>query len=675
MIKFESITYRNILSVGQAPITLCLDSNRLTALHGPSGSGKSMFLDALSFALFGRAFRDINKSDLINTINGKGLLVEVEFLAGGDRYRVSRGLKPSLFQIQKNGTQLNEESHSKDQQKFLEDQVLQMNWKMFTHVVMLGAANYTPFMRLKPSDRKKMVENILGIDVFSTMNGVVRTKISDETIHYKALLEKRESLAGQVGYLERQQEEFQERLKEEIKTLTQKLISIRDSKKETDSLISSKEAEIQTLVETFDPKVEVPEFSETFTEEFIDEFTEEFTETFQERDPSEFDPTELANLRGSKGADIKLATSKLEEALSQLKFLEEHDTCHTCSQCIDQEFKSRSIDTLSEQIGTYQDTIKGIEDEIASIRHKAEALQSQKKDYNQALISYRNRRDAFEARKSSFENSRRQFEERRRAFESRRRAHEERTKELSLLIEGKRRKFEESLESRRRQIEDFKSKVTVLLTEAKLIKESIEEKKTRPLLDNSPEISRIRGEIESIEGHVNVSAKRLKLLRDAQMVIKDDGVKAEILKRYVPTLNRYINMYLSKMGLFVSFELDSEFNDTIRSRHRDVLSYANYSEGERQRLDLAVLLAWRHLAQAQSAVNTNLLILDEVLDSYLDQGTTETILALLKGDDFQSFNIFIISHKDGLSENFDQTLHFQKRNNFTSVSVGNARHC
>jgi DNA repair exonuclease SbcCD ATPase subunit len=216
--------------------------------------------------------------------------------------------------------------------------------------------------------------------------------------------------------------------------------------------------------------------------------------------------------------------------------------------------------------------------------------------------------------------------------------------------------------------------VTALLTEAKLLKEAIEEKKSKPLLDNSGEILRLGEEVSSLESDIDYTAKKVKLLREAQVIIKDDGVKSEILKRYVPTLNRYINQYLTKMGMFVSFELDEEFNDTIRSRHRDVLSYDNYSEGERQRLDLAVLLAWRHLAQAQSAVNTNLLILDEVLDSYLDQGTTETILSLLKGDDFQSFNIFIISHKDGLSENFDQTLHFQKRNNFTSASLGNARH-
>lgn len=674
MIRFNSISYRNILSVGQAPITLTLGSSRLTALHGPSGSGKSLFLDALSFALFGRAFRDINKSDLINTMNGKGLLVEVAFSVGTDSYKVTRGLKPSVFEIQYNGTVLNQESHAKDQQKFLEDQVLKMNWKIFTHVVVLGAANYTPFMRLKPNERKKMVENILGIDVFSTMNGVARTKISDETIHYKALADKRDTLVGQIRYLEHQQEEFQQKVNDEIRQLTQKLILIRDQKKEIDLLILGKEQELDVLVSSFDPRVEISEFSETFTEQFTDEFGEEFTESFVERDPAEFDPTDLVTSRAAKLADLKVLKSKVDEASSQLAFLEEHDTCHTCSQCIDEEFKARSKSQLAEQIQAAKEAMANTEGEIAWIRTQAEALQTEKNAYIQSLELYTARKAEFESRKRSFEDRRRKFEDRRRAFEARRRDHEEKVKEASVLVEAKRKDFDRLLDVQRKELEGHRSRITALLTEAKLVKEAIEEKKTNPLLDNGPEIARLQIELGSIESAINTSAKRLKLLRDAQSVIKDDGVKSEIMKRYVPTLNRYINLYLSKMGLFVSFELDSEFNDTIRSRHRDVLSYANYSEGERQRLDLAVLLAWRHLAQAQSAVNTNLLVLDEVLDSYLDQGTTETILGLLKGDEFQAFNIFIISHKDGLSESFDQTLHFQKRNNFTAVTVGNARH-
>jgi DNA repair exonuclease SbcCD ATPase subunit len=669
MIRFDSITYKNILSVGQAPITLSLSSNRLTALHGPSGSGKSLFLDALSFALFGRAFRDINKTELINTINGKGLLVEVAFTIGKDTYMVSRGLKPQVFQIEVNGTPLNQESHSKDQQKFLEDQILKMNWKMFTHVVMLGAANYTPFMRLKPSERKKMVENILGIDVFSTMNGVVKSKISDESLHYKAIVEKREMLGHQVAYLERQQAEFEEKVKDEIKALTQKLISLRDKKKLTDSKISKNEHELERLVASFNPEVIIPEFTETFTETFLDVFDEEFSETFEERSATEFDSTELVTLRGAQLADAKLLNSQIEQAQEQLDFLKENDTCQTCSQCIDQDFKARLTAELTGQVNIKRAAIADAKIEIQSIESQIRELEQAKVSYREALAGHSQRKADFEGRKEAFEQRRRKFEERRRAFEARRRTHEERLREVSLLVDEKKAEFERSLTGRRKDIEDCKSSLTALLTEAKLIKESIEERKSSPILDNGPEILRLKADIETLEIEVNKSAKRIKLLREAQAVIKDDGVKAEILKRYVPTLNKYINQYLSKMGLFVCFELDSEFNDTIRSRHRDVLSYANYSEGERQRLDLAVLLAWRHLAQAQSAVNTNLLVLDEVLDSYLDQGTTETILGLLKGDEFQAFNIFIISHKEGLSESFDQTLHFQKKNNFTSVSL------
>lgn len=669
MIKFETITYKNILSVGQAPITIDLCSHRLTSLNGPSGSGKSLFLDALSFVLFGRAFRDINKTDLINSINEKALLVEVTFSIGTDRYKVARGMKPTIFEISLNGTVLDQQSHVKEQQKVLEDQILKMNWKMFTHVVMLGAANYTPFMRLKPNDRKKMVENILGIDVFSTMNAIVKTKISDETILYKSIVEKKDVLSGQVEFLKQQQKSFQEKVQDEIHSLTQKLIGVRDRKKNLDAEIHHSETEIKEFENSFDPKIEIPEFREIFTDTFEETFNHAFTDTFEEVDQSAYDPSDLLNQRAQKLAEIKSLNQRLEQARETVQFYCNNDLCPTCAQGIGQEFKSNALHNLNLDITATQEAIKASEADISRIREEAEQLQSRKKKYLQDLSDFNSRKQVFEDKRTAFETRRRQFEERLREFENRRREHESQLKTVELMIEEKRKVFDAQVDVLKMKLSEKKGQVSGIVAEAKLILENIEEKKSKPLLDNSDEISRITSQINELNGQTEQCARNLKLLREAQTIIKDDGVKSEILKRYVPTLNKYINKYLTKMGMFVSFELDQEFNDTIKSRHRDTLSYANYSEGERQRIDLAVLLAWRHLAQSQAAVNTNLLILDEVLDSYLDQTTTETILNLMKGEDFQLFNIVVISHKEGLSEHFDRTLRFQKKSNFTAVTL------
>jgi DNA repair exonuclease SbcCD ATPase subunit len=655
-----------------------LSSHRLTALHGPSGSGKSLFLDALSFALFGRAFRDINKTDLINTLNGKGLLVEVWFSLAGSEYKITRGLKPNIFQIEINGEAVNQESHAKDQQKYLEDQILKMNWKMFTHVVMLGAANYTPFMRLKPSERKKMVENILGIDVFSTMNAILKSKISDETLRYKSSVEKRDTLDQQIAYLTEQQSVFEAKRKSEILELTSKLKSIADKKKSLDLSILEKKQEIEIEIQSFSPKIEIEPFTETFdskfTEVFDEAFNEIFTEEFNEVDESIFDTSHLSAQLATKKAELHLLADKIKEQSKQLDFYKKHDSCPTCSQSIDSKFKQKTCAELSDKmIGERQSGIS-LKKECDALSVEIEKVNEDRVKYNKERVDFQSRRGQFEERKRQYELRRGKFEERRRqfetslrAFEKRRREHEEKVRNAESLIEIKREEFQKKIDSMRQSLEELKVSHASIVTEAKMIKDAIDDKKSKPLVDNSQEISRITKQVSQYGEEINKSAAQLKLLREVQLIIKDDGIKSEILKRYVPTLNKYINKYLNKMGLFVSFELDQEFNDTIKSRHRDILSYSNYSEGERQRLDLAVLLAWRHLAQAQSAVNTNLLILDEVLDSYLDHTTTENILNLLKGDDFRTFNIIIISHKEGISDNFDVTLQFQKKNNFTSL--------
>lgn len=679
MIKFKTITYKNILSVGQAPITLDLSGYRISALYGSSGSGKSLFLDALSFVLFGKAFRDINKPDLVNTINGKGLLVEVEFSIGKDEYHIRRGLKPAIFEIRLNGELRNQESHLKDQQKYLEDQILKMNWKIFTSVVMLGAANYTPFMRLKPSDRKKMVESILGIDIFSTMNALIKTKISDEMLIYKSAIDKRDSLKQQELFLVDQQKNFEAARQMEIKLLTDKFLGLKNKKEEADLKLLELEQKIEIEVSSFDPKVEIPEFNETFTETFDESFTEIFTDTFidtfDERPDSEFDTSEKVARHASLLASMRTLADKIKELDQQSKFYTDHDNCPTCSQKIDENFRCQAIENHAKtKIGLIEEG-KNIRRESESIKLEIDNINKAKQEYTELLLAFRIRKQEFEQRRSefikrqtAFEQRRRSFEDRQRAFEQRRRDHEDLLKKANSLLDAKNKKFLAEMEIKKKEVENHKQTIIAILTEAKMVKEQIEDKKSKPLLDNTQEINRLSSERLLAEQQIDKSANYIKLMRESHVIIKDEGVKAEIMKRYVPTLNKYINEYLAKMGMFVLFELDQEFNDTIRSRHRDVLSYANYSEGERQRIDLAVLLAWRHLAQAQSAVNTNLLILDEVLDSYLDQGTTETILTLMKSEAFQNFNIIIISHKDGISDSFNRTIHFTKKNNFTTIS-------
>lgn len=677
-LNFDKIICKNILSVGQAPLVIDLSSFRLTALHGPSGSGKSTLLDALSYVLFGRAFRDINKSDLVNSINGKNLLVEIFFSIGQDKYKVSRGYKPAVFEIEVNGIVLNQDAHSKDQQKYLEDQILKMNWRMFTHVVILGAANYTPFMRLKPSDRKKMVENILGIDVFSTMNAIIKQKISDAVIEFKSLTDKRENNKKQILFLQEQQKTIENKQKTEIEELRIKLLKKKDENTNLSQIVKAKETEIfnDSAIEI---KVNIPEFTETFTETFTEIFTEtftkEFTETFTERLDSEFSTSELVSQKATATASGKSLEEKNKALKKTIQFYNDNDNCPTCSQTIEKDFKTKTLSDLVNEQTANDTSIKELIAEIKKFNTTIEEIDNKKKEYLQSKENFKKRKDAFDAekrsfetRQSSFEQKRRAFEDRQRSFETRRRTHEEKLKAANQLLDEKKKEFEKVIEKKKAELQGIKDQITALLAEAKLLKESIEEKKAKPLFDNSNEINKLTAEGTKIDTEIDSIGKQIKLSRETQAIIKDDGIKAEILKRYIPTLNRYINNFITKMGLYVHFELDQEFNDTIRSRHKDVLSYANYSEGERQRIDLAVLLAWRQLAQSQSAVNTNLLILDEVLDSYLDHTTTESILELMKGDDFNSFNIIVISHKDGITESFDRIINFKKTYNFTAIS-------
>jgi DNA repair exonuclease SbcCD ATPase subunit len=679
MIIFHNITYRNILSVGQAPITIGLDDNRLTALHGPSGSGKSLFLDALSFVLFGRAFRDINKSALINTLNAKGLLVEVEFSAGADRYRVCRGMKPNVFEISINGSPLNQDSHTKDQQKFLESQILKMNWRMFAHVVLLGAANYTPFLRLKPSDRKKLVENIVGIDVFSTMNAVLKTKMSDETLVYKGATQRRESLLQQTQYLEEQQKAFKLKRESEVKALTDKLRALRDKKKTLDLSITEKEHEIEIDIQSFDPKVEIPEFVEVFDESFDETFLEVFDEVFSDvfavRDPSDFDTSSYVKEIATKAAEGKALKEKIAHLDKHSAFYADNDSCPTCSQKIDEEFRKKSVEDLATERGRLQEDFDRLLGEAKKLNVVVEGVKKQHEEYKASYSAFvelekafARRKADFEGRQRAFEGRRRAFEERQRAFEKRKAAHTEKLANANHEIEAKRTAFQKGVDAKKASLSSLKDQLTTLLAEAKFTKEALDAKKVDNSLDNSGELLRLLDETAVCVAELDSSAQTLRLWREAQAIIRDDGVKAELLKRYIPVLNRYINDYLTKMGMFVSFELDAELNDKICSRHRDELSYSNYSEGERQRIDLAVLFAWRHLAQAQASVSTNLMVLDEVLDSFLDQGTTELILGLMKEEAFHAYNIFVISHKEGLSEHFNKTLSFAKKSNFTTVS-------
>jgi len=568
MILFEKVRWKNFLSTGNQYTEINFTEYDTNLIIGTNGAGKSTVLDALTFSLFSKPFRKINKGQLVNTVNEKDCKVEVEFIVNGVCWKVIRGIKPNIFEIWKDGRLLNQFSHSADQQKWLEQNVIKMNYKSFTQIVILGSSAFVPFMQLTNTHRREVIEDLLDIKIFSSMNSIIKDKIRQRKEEIKVLTLKKESLNDKVQMQENFIEELELRGKENIE---------------------EKKSKIKVLGIEVDTHMEKNEMTEGDVKDLIDEQEKVTGATKKLR--------ELGNLKGK-------ISQKVTTITKEHKFFTDNTVCPTCTQSIEEEFRINKINDA---------------------QTKAKELQSGYKELEQAI---------------------KEEEERERHFTKL-------SKEITNLTHGIS-KNNTRISGCQRQIRDLESEIQTL---------------TEQLADRNTEHEKLESFKESLTTTYNelVSQKESISYYDFSYgLLKDGGVKSKIIKKYLPLINQQVNRYLQMMDFYINFILDEEFNETVSSPIHEDFSYASFSEGEKMRIDLALLFTWREVARMKNSVNTNLLIMDEVFDSSLDGYGTEEFLKIIKYV-IKDANIFVISHKVGLEDRFDSVTRFEKVKGFSSI--------
>tara|TARA_B100000427_G_scaffold237812_1_gene200754 strand:+ start:8602 stop:10326 length:1725 start_codon:yes stop_codon:yes gene_type:complete len=570
MIVFETIRWKNFLSTGDQWTDINFTDSNATLIVGSNGAGKSTMLDALCFGLFNKPFRKINRGQLVNSINEKGLKVEVCFSIGRDDYRVFRTIKPNSFEVYKNNKLVDQEAAAKDTQKYLEQSVLKLNYKSFTQVVILGSSTFVPFMQLTAPHRREVIEDLLDIKIFSNMNLLLKDRVrntftqSKDCNHLLSIAEERVN--------------SQEKL---IKSLRE-VNSTR--RKEKQAKIISNKAEIDTIESQRD--------------------TEEIALKTLEKDISGTGESKslLSNLK-QKQSDIN---SELKRVSKQMKFFKTHDNCPTCNQNITPKFKEKKISTYTTQ---GQELSKAFKDEQNAIDEVIETIEK--------------------------------------ADELSMKCHEMRS-DISQM--------DRSINRLGKDNNQLETELIELQTNTPNIK-----KENDILKDLKEEFDKTSSECSK----VNQTLDEFQIVSN---LLKDSGIKKQIIKKYVPVFNNLINKYLHSMDFFVNFTLDEEFNEVLKSRFRDEFSYSSFSEGEKQKIDLALLFTWREVARMKNSAATNLLILDEVFDSSLDASATSELLAILGNIANGATNLFVISHKgDILLEKFKKVLRFEKINDFSKI--------
>tara|TARA_R110002074_G_scaffold270338_1_gene442065 strand:+ start:240 stop:1949 length:1710 start_codon:yes stop_codon:yes gene_type:complete len=569
LIEFKTVRYKNFLSTGQQFIEVPLNTGGTTLIIGDNGSGKSTMLDALCFGLFNRPFRDIKKDQIVNSINEKDCLVEIDLQIGSNKYTIKRGIKPAIFEIWCNDKMLNQDAASKDYQKHLEDNILRLNFRSFTQVVILGSSSFVPFMRLRARHRRQVVEEILDIEIFSRMNLLLREK-------NKAKDEEIRSAEFSVNL-------FEEKILDQDK-------HIQDLQYRNKQSIESKEAQIEK--------------EDTGKKQYEEDIKDLEKEINTLRDKI-LDETDVKN----KHMKFHQLEAKLETNCSKhksiLKFFEENDDCPTCKQTIDETFKSKEIQEKKNKIDE-------IETGMAQMANDIQKIEARMKTINDTAVAIR---------------------------------------EKEMLIE----RYKTSIENVDRYIRTVRNEVDDLRDE----KESTGEAKGV--------LKQLKESLTDAETN-KTKLKDDKLYLDtARELMTDTGIKTKIIKQYLPIMNQLINKHLQRLDFYVNFTLDDEFNETIKSRFRDAFQYNSFSEGEKLRIDLSILFTWREIAKIKNSTNTNLLILDEVLDSSLDSSGTEEFMKIINS--LAKENVFVISHKgDILIDKFTQVIKYEKYKNFTRVA-------
>ncbi len=569
MIHFKSIKWKNFLSTGNAFTEVKLNKSKSTLIIGNNGAGKSTILDALTFVLFGKPFRSVNKNQLINSINQGGTEVVVEFVIGSKEYIVKRGIKKNFFEIYQNGNMLNQDASIRDYQEYLEKTILKLNYKSFTQIVVLGSSTFIPFMQLKASDRRTIIEDLLDIEIFSVMNHILKTRVAQNkddmgTVDIALGLSK-----GEMENLEF----FIEKLKEN------KSSQIEKNKKD----IEKHENAIKKYQEDID---RILGKNKTLNESISDE-----REVRGKIDS-------LSDFRRG----IEKGILKCEE---DIEFYEKNTHCDTCEQEIPETHRDDMIEKFHGKMHELSSGLMSLGHKLNKQKTRLDEIEKVSQEYDENLREQININSHISACNQYIKKVSTQIEE------------------ISHT--------EEDIESNKKELEELKKDIRIYNDE----KEKLS------------------------------SQKHLYDL--ASTLLKDSGIKSRIIKQYLPIINKYINAHLNKMDFYVSFELDEGFNETIKSRHRDEFTYSSFSEGEKMRIDLALLFTWRAVAKLKNSVNTNLLILDEVFDSSLDASGTDEFLKILY-DLAGDVNVFVISHKgEILYDKFHSTIKFEKHKNFSRM--------
>jgi len=566
MILFEKIRWKNFLSTGNQFTEIDLQNASTTLIVGSNGAGKSTVLDALTFALFGKPFRKINKPQLPNTTNERDCVVEVDFSISGTNWKVRRGIKPNIFEIHRNDNLLDQASAAKDQQTWLEQNVLKMNYKSFTQIVILGSSTFVPFMQLTASNRREVIEDLLDIKIFSSMNTIIKDKIRQTRESIKVLDLKKENLNEKVEM----QNNFIEQLENEGKK------KIENNKKKITDLLQ--EANLYTK-----------EISD------LDEVVGALTSQQSGLNGATDKLRKLGNLKGK-------ISQKVSTITKEHKFFTENTVCPTCTQSIEEGFRINKIEDA---------------------QTKAKELQSGYKELEEAIKNE---------------------EERERQFNKL-------VKEISKLSNDIS-KNSTRISGCQRQVRDLESEVQKITDQ--LANRNIEHDKLETFRED---LQTTYDELVEYKDQINYYDFTYGLL-------KDGGVKTKIIKKYLPLINQQVNRYLQMMDFYINFTLDEEFNETIQSPIHEDFSYASFSEGEKQRIDLALLFTWREVARFKNSISTNLMILDEVFDSSLDGQGTEEFLKIIRYV-IKDANIFVISHKTGMEDKFENVLRFEKVKGFS----------
>ena len=568
-LQFTKIRYKNFLSTGNTWTEIQLNKNKTTLIVGENGSGKSTVLDAITFALYGKPFRKINKPQLMNSINQRDLSVEIEFNTLGSTYLIRRGLKPGVFEIWKNGVLVNQDASSRDYQSFFEENILKMNFKSFSQTVILGSSTYVPFMQLSAQHRREVIEDLLDLQVFSTMSSLLKESISNNKDKLVSSKYDIDLIENKIHTTKEYNKRLQNIQNKNLENLRLKIKELEEENLQFTNTASQYRNELEPLIKKVSVKASL------------------------QKNHKKVDKLK---------SDLE---SKLREVTHSISFYHDNDNCPTCKQSIDTEFKSLTVEKKQQRAQEIESALEQLEVKITEIDSELQALTITEKEVSEQ---------------------------------------ETKIRQLDMQIDINTRNIGRIQDELNREIKTVESV--------------------------SEDIPALELEMKNAQKRHEELTEEREVLAASSTILKDGGIKTKIIKRYIPKMNKLINRYLSMMDFFVDFQLDEEFNEKILSRHRDEFSYSSFSEGEKKRIDLSLMMTWRAISKMRNSVSTNLLIMDEVLDSSLDNIGTEEFLKILSevSDDT---NVFIISHKgDTILEKFENVVRFEKVKDFSQIQQG-----